>query len=214
LDLFPYSVDNAWFSEAAARHRKNRAALRAELGLSAGDFVVLGVMKWHEREDPLTLLEAFSALCKSAPRARLVMVGDGPLRAEVGDKLQQLGSKAVFPGYVAYSELPKYYAIGDVFVHPAVDEPWGVSVNEAMACGLPVVAAEGVGAAADLLADGQAGYIFPNRNSELLAEQLAALGENTLQLKRMGHNALLRISAWSYQKTFEAMQHALGCESA
>ena len=60
--LFPYNVDNAWFMKKAAAHREQRDAWRASMGWGPGDFVVLGVMKWHPREDPLTLIDAFARL--------------------------------------------------------------------------------------------------------------------------------------------------------
>ena len=78
--LFPYSVDVDWFARLSDGVRRQSSELRRKLGLKDKDFVVLGIMKWHQREDPLILLRAFNRLHRNHPEARLILVGDGPLR--------------------------------------------------------------------------------------------------------------------------------------
>jgi len=203
-------VDNEWFYREAAKYRCNRDAIRRQIGFSADNFVVLGVLKWTDREDPLTLLGAFSGLLTDHSNIRLLMVGDGPLRSRVYGKATRLGKNVYFPGYVPYSELPKYYAVSDVFVHPAVNEPWGVSVNEAMACRLPVIAARGVGAAADLISDGETGFVFPSGEVHSLAQQLSYLINNAQVTHKMGRAAASRMLQWNYERTCREMLLALG----
>lgn len=208
--LFPYNVDNDWFASRSAACRAERAARRAAMGFAEDDFVVAGVMKWNEREDPLTLIEAFRILHGRHPRARLLLVGDGPLRAEVRGRLASLESAVHLPGYVAYSELPCLYAVSDVFVHTAPGEPWGVSVNESMACGLPVAAAEGVGAGADLIEGGVTGFVFPDRDAAALAEVLGRILDAPALTERMGRQAVARMESWNYAQTEHEMERALG----
>lgn len=172
---FPYAVDVEWFERESARARERRAEHRARLGLSSEDFVVLGILKWHPREDPMTLLNAFAGLRSRHRRARLVLLGDGPLADEVERAVGRMDADVALPGYRPYSELPRWYAISDVFVHPAPSEPWGVSVQEALACSLPVLAADGVGSRFDLLEDGCTGWTFPNGDDEALCSLLDAL---------------------------------------
>jgi glycosyltransferase involved in cell wall biosynthesis len=212
--LFPYNVDNDWFASRSATCRADRASRRAAMGFAEDDFVVIGVMKWNEREDPLTLVEAFHVLHGLHPKARLLLVGDGPLRDEVRARLAGLESVVRLPGYVAYSELPCLYAVSDVFVHTAPGEPWGVSVNEAMACGLPVVAAEGVGAGADLIEEGVTGFVFADRDSSTLAEALGRMQAHPGLTERMGRQAVGRMASWNYAQTEREMCAALGIDAA
>ena len=205
--LFPYNVDNAWLAAEAGRQRRD--ALRAGIGVGGGDLVVLGVLKWHDREDPLTLLEGFARLHAQRPATRLVLVGDGPLREAVRRRAAALGDAVHLPGYVAYSALPRYYALSDLFVHPAVNEPWGVSVNEAMACGLPVIAASGVGAGADLIREGETGCVFLNGDAGTLGERLRFLHDDREARARMGRAAAARVADWSYAQTLGEMEGAL-----
>ncbi len=203
--LFPYNVDNAWCAHHSEAFRDRRDTLLSDMGFSAQNFIVLGIMKWHEREDPLVLIRAFRQLLGEKPEARLILVGDGPLRAEVEAMIGDIEDKVCLPGYAPYSDLPKYYALADVFVHPAPSEPWGVSVNEAMACGVPVVVSNGVGSAKDLVVEGETGFVFSVGDSAVLAQTLArCVGRQNNEA--MSNACVQKMCDWSYaqsQATFE-----------
>jgi glycosyltransferase involved in cell wall biosynthesis len=208
---FPYSVDNAWFARQAAVYKQNQTELKSQIGFSENDFIVLGVMKWHRREDPLTLVEAVGKINKEKNRVKLILVGDGPLRSEVRQAAERIKDSVHFPGYLPYSELPKFYAISDVFVHPAVGEQWGVSVNEAMACGVPVIAAESVGSARDLISKGKTGDTFPAGDIDRLAESLLELYRSPKVAAAMGNAARKQVDKWSYGFSVNEMTKALDC---
>ncbi|MCB1702343.1 MAG: glycosyltransferase family 4 protein [Halioglobus sp.] len=207
--LFPYNVDNAWFAGESARHREHRAQTLVEMGFSPDDFIVLGIMKWHDREDPLVLVRAFRQLLARQARARLILVGDGPLRQNVEQMLEGIEDKVHAPGYLPYSSLPGLYGLADVFVHPAPVEPWGVSVNEAMACGVPVVISSGVGAAADLVEPGQTGFVFPAGDWQDLEDKLFSLSVDT-DRQSMQAACRQKMWDWSYETTRIAFERALG----
>lgn len=207
--LFPYAVDNRWFADQAELSRPEQIRLRNSLSLARETFIVLGILKWHEREDPLTLVDAFVRLCTHLPGAFLILVGDGPLRPEVEQRLHSVQEQVLLPGYVPYSELPKFYGLADVFVHPAVGEPWGVSVNEAMACGVPVIVAEGVGAGYDLITEDVTGYVFPDRDSVALARKLQVCAQQCGKRADMKKAVQERIARWDYSRTLEEFQRAI-----
>lgn len=205
--LFSYNVDNEWFLLQSTKHSQQRQKLLGEIGFSDGDFIVLGIMKWHEREDPLTLINAFSALSKHCANARLILAGDGPLRDIVEERLADLPGNVHMPGYLPYTQLPKYYALADVFVHPAPDEPWGVSVNEAMACGVPVVASNAVGAAVDLVDEGVTGHTFAAGDWQALAAKLTEMSD--IDVASMRNACIGKMQHWSYSQTMAAFHQAL-----
>jgi len=127
----------------------------------------------------------------------LVLLGDGELRGELealcgelglitagglshggaehteGARLKlktpTTGSLLVFAGFRQIEELPAFYAGAGAFVHPALEEPWGLVINEAMASGLPVLSSRNVGAAEELVVDGKTGYLFDPTNIEEMA---------------------------------------------
>lgn len=209
VHYFPYSADNDWFAVQAERHSEHRCDIRKQMGIHDKDFVVLGIMKWNEREDPLTLINGIKQVVKTGKPVRLILLGDGPLRREIKEAAAEMGDSIFMPGFLPYSHLPKYYAVSDVFVHPAVGEPWGVSVNEAMACGVPVVAAEGVGAGRDLIISGKTGYTFPNGDSRALAEVLHKLHSGKEKIRAMGEAARHQVKKWGYDRTMNEMINAL-----
>jgi len=186
IGLFPYAVDVEHFRQGAALTPEARRRLRAELGLPETARVILALAKFSAREAPWDLLRAFCSL--PGEDLRLVLGGDGPERAaledfarqhEAGDTDRATG-RVLFPGYVPYPELPSLYGAVDLFVHPAAEERWGVSVEEALAAGLPVVASDRVGAGHDLIRPGENGYLYRTGDAEDLAHVL----QRVLKLER------------------------------
>jgi len=82
----------------------------------------------------------------------LVFAGDGPLRAEVEALARDIYPGSVhFAGFVQRDELANYYALAECLVMPTHTDPWGLVVNEAMACSLPVICTNAAGCAEDLV---------------------------------------------------------------
>jgi glycosyltransferase involved in cell wall biosynthesis len=82
------------------------------------------------------------------------------------------GGCVVFPGFRQIGELRAFYAGAGAFVHPALEEPWGLVINEAMASGLPVLSSRNVGAAEELVVEGKTGFLFDPGNVNSIAESL------------------------------------------
>jgi glycosyltransferase involved in cell wall biosynthesis len=80
-----------------------------------------------------------------------------------------------FPGFRQIEELPRFYAHAGCFVHPALEEPWGLVLNEAMAVGLPVLSSNNVGAAEELVEDGVNGWKFDPEDAEQMASLMAKI---------------------------------------
>ena len=208
VSFFSYNVDNRWFRKHASVSRAERVQRLAEVGFPEQSFVVLGVMKWAEREDPMTLLKAFEQYRSHNPKARLILIGDGPLKAQVNEMAQKLETYVHTPGYASYSSLPNWYGLADVFVHPAPREPWGVSVSEALASGVPVIASTGVGAAIEQVTEGDNGLIFEQCNVASLVNalkkwQTIAESKTSEEIVRLCHRAL---NKWNYETTIRSFE--------
>jgi glycosyltransferase involved in cell wall biosynthesis len=189
--LFPYAVDVDDFRNRSRLSCEERAAFRARLGVPADARVVLSLAKLNEREAPWDLLRAFSRV---GDDVWLVLAGDGPERSALE---RDAGPRVRFPGYVPYPELPALYAAADLFVHPAREERWGVSVQEALACGLPVVASSRVGAVFDLVEPGGNGFPYEAGDVDALAARLSeALA---LPLERVRSRSGEILARWDYR---------------
>jgi glycosyltransferase involved in cell wall biosynthesis len=195
--LFPYAVDVESFAERSRLSPEERTAFRERLGVPAGARVVLGLAKFNGREAPWDLLRAFSGI--RDPGVWLVLAGDGPDRAALETQAGRM-EQVRFPGYVPYPELPALYAAADLFVHPAREERWGVSVQEALACGVPVVASSRVGAGYDLIEVGGNGYVYPAGDPEMLAHRIGeALALDPARARERSAGILVR---WDYAATW------------
>ena len=151
LHVVPRGVDTEGFDPAY-----RSARLRAQWGVAENDPVVLGVGRLAAEKNWPLLLQAFSAIERQRPSARLVVVGAGPLQAA----LQQSCPRALFAGQLKGRMLAEHYASADLFLLPSQTETFGNVTVEAMASALPVVAFDHA-AAAEFIQDGVNGRVAP-----------------------------------------------------
>jgi glycosyltransferase involved in cell wall biosynthesis len=208
---FPYAADNAYLAERAKQFRQERERILSDLRISSATFIVLGVLKFVPRENPMELLRGFHLFHENFPDSALILVGAGPLQREMKAYIaaSKLAGSVRLVGYAKYSELPKWYAISNVFVHPALWECWGVSVNEAMACGLPVVAASSVGSSYDLIRNGANGYQYPSGDVKALADCLTRIASRLDRGGELGEYSQRLIKAWDFGATMKSLESAL-----
>ena len=208
---FPYAVDNDYFCIKAAQFRIRRKSLLEEIGFPSDTFVVLGVLKFIHRETPMELLRGFQLFHLRHPGSALILVGAGELQREMEQYIEEVGliKDVRLVGYSRYSELPKWYAAADVFVHPSSRESWGVSVNEAMACGLPVIIADTVGASYDLLMEGLNGYRYKSGDAEDLAVCLERVVLSAGHRGRVCEASQAAAAQFSYDASIASLEAAL-----
>lgn len=197
---YGYISDNDFFFENSQLTENEKKDLRQSNNITANKKIVLCVSKHSQREAPFDTLEAFKKI--SDDNLHLLLIGDGPLHTEVKQKAQELGiNNITFAGYVHFTKLPLYYSISDLFVHDSHNEPWGVSIQEAISCNLPVVASDKVGAGYDMIVDGKNGFSFMAGNAIELAEKM----EQALKLDPLilasTNSAIL--DQWNYSKTLK-----------
>ena len=161
------------------RHRCE--ALRAQWGLTEGDFAVLYVGRLAAEKNLDGLAVAFEAIERANPRARLILVGDGPMRAALETRLP----KALFCGQQMGHDLARCYASADLFLFPSKTETFGNVTVEAMASGLPVVAFAD-GAALELVRTDENGASVDLSDDSGYASEAVRLALNPTACVRMG----------------------------
>ena len=208
----PYAVDNAFFRERTDRAAASRADLRAELELAPDRPVILYASKLSARKRPTDLLAAYRRLAKRGPKPApyLLYVGGGEERGRLEELARGIDEDSIrFLGFQNQTVLPRYYDLCDVFVLPSVYEPWGLVVNEVMNAGRPVVVADRVGCAPDLVADGETGFTFPAGDSNALADVLErVLGDAELR-HRVGTAAREHIATQDFEADWRGLRAAL-----
>jgi glycosyltransferase involved in cell wall biosynthesis len=130
------------------------------------------------------LLKAFEAIQARDPQARLVLVGDGPMRQE----LQARCPSAIFAGQLRGKPLAEHYASADLFLMPSLTETFGNVTTEAMASGLPVVAFN-YAAAAALIVNSVNGSLVPMDDADGFVSAALALAAEPRHRKNIGIEA-------------------------
>lgn len=147
------------------------------------------------------LISAFHALKKSNPTSSnwgLIIVGDGPEKINLIKQCEHLGVADVnFFGGKSWREIPEFLALSDVLILPSISEPWGLVVNEAMVCGLPVIVSRVCGAADDIVLDGSNGFVFDPLNVHELQEKMDYFVNNPNEISRMGNRSVQIINNYS-----------------
>lgn len=189
----PYAVENDRFVQTASRLVGERDALRCSWNVPGKATVFLFSGKLIAKKRPFDLLQALSALPKEL-QAHVLMVGDGPLRAEAEALAHKQQLPVSFAGFVNQSRMPEAYAVADVLVLPSdAGETWGLVVNEAMASGRPAIVSDQVGCAADLIRPGETGAIYPCGDCHALANSMRAYCERPGRAGKEGIAAQERI---------------------
>lgn len=207
--IAPNSGDSAYFRAHAATLVPERAKLRAQLGLEGVVILFVGRMVEYYK-NVFTLLRAQRCLEEKRLPVQLVLIGEGPDRAKYERLASDFGLCAVrFENFMNRVELSHYYAASDIFVLPSRSETWGQVINEAMEFALPILTTERVGAAADLVWDGENGIVIPPEDVNALAGALEALAQNTARRQQMGKRSREIIAPYTPEIWADAFARAL-----
>jgi glycosyltransferase involved in cell wall biosynthesis len=199
LRVIARGVDTAQFHPA-----RRSEALRASWGAGPLDPVLLHVGRLAPEKNPQALLAAYAAAKRRAPRARLVLVGDGPARREI----EALCPEAVFAGLRRGDDLAAHYASGDVFLFPSLTETYGNVTLEALASGLAIVAFD-YAAAAMYVRHGASGLLAPFADAGAFVEQAEALAGDGDRIRALGARAREAALAQSWDRVVVQLESAL-----
>jgi glycosyltransferase involved in cell wall biosynthesis len=155
-----------------------------------------------EQKGVFVLLDAFARISKQDSDVGLLIAGDGPEREPMQAlcRRQQL-ENVYFLGARKYQEMPYFYELADLLVLPTFHDAWGMVINEAFACGVPVVASEIAGACDDLILEGQTGFTVKARDAAALAERILVILKDPTLRSRMGAQCRWLIQQYSPEAT-------------
>lgn len=181
-------IDNEFFDQGSRDFRQSRGKPGQPLRL-------LSCLRFLPRKNIPMVLEVL------ATRARQwiwTLAGDGPERPYIEKRIDELGlrDRVQLAGYVNYFQLPRLYGEADAYLQPSLSEPWGLAVNEAMACRLPVLVSDRCGCHPDLVRDGVNGFVFDPADPDSLGEALTRLTGLREQWEAMGLASRTIIKNW------------------
>lgn len=204
-------VDNEFFRTQAEAARKDPLAHRDLPGLDSDQPFFLVSSRFIRCKNLDRLLSAYAVYRSAIDRPwRLIILGDGPLRPELEALVAEKGlSDVVFAGFRQINEIPAYYGRASAFVHPTLRDTWALVVNEAMACGLPILVSTGAGCATDLVESGSNGYTFDPTNERELAALMTTISGPDTDLGGMGRSSQRIIKQWSPDRFSESLWAAV-----
>ena len=167
--------------------------IRHELGLDDKK-VIVSVGRLVHRKGQDFLIDALPLISQKIPNVHLLLVGEGPYRAELEKRSVALGvrDRITFIGRVQHSELPEYICAGDIFAMPSRSRLAGLEVEglgivylEASACGLPVIGGTS-GGAPDAVLEGETGFSVDGTSAAAIAEAAIRLLSNAEYAEKLG----------------------------
>jgi len=204
----PNAVDNDYFSQTCNKYIETKETFKESKGYPKT--LILYVGRLIDRKGIFVLLKAFQILSQEQSDLGLLLIGSGEGKKQYKDFCKTNNIKNVFfEGFVHQEELPAYYAMADVFVLPSYSEPWGLVLNEAMACKLPVISSNIVGAAEDLIINGKNGYIFNVGDIHKLVNCLEDILSDEQKRTGMGQMSLNIIRNYSPLKCAQGFIQAI-----
>lgn len=206
LFFCPHAVDTERFNANQVTLEDGRRK-REELGFHARDRVILFAGKFESKKRPLDLIEAVRRI--DDPHLRLILIGGGGMQDEV-DQAAGTDRRIQMLPFQNQSQMPSWYAAADVFILPSrgPDETWGLAVQEALACGTPVIVSDQVGCHADLVVRRECGRVFPAGEVEALAE---AIRSELAEGKGPERQAVMQsvLDQYSYRQATEGLGQAV-----
>ena len=192
----------AVIDEQVVRNRYDEAKreLAAHEGANAVSRKFVYVGRLASEKNLTTLIQAFGHVIKQTGSDwKLLLVGDGPER----DSLEKLAAESgiagrvIFAGGFPWYRVPGWLAQSDVLVLPSKSEPWGLVVNEAMVCGMPVIVSQTCGCAGDLVRSGFNGFTFDHSRQAELEKHLSFFIRNPDRIAGMGQESLKLIAPFA-----------------
>ena len=169
--------------------------------------ILLSVGQLTDRKGYKELFEIYEKILVHIPTASILIVGDGPQRADLEKLVLNRGWRNVhFTGFQQPATLIKYLSVADLFIFHTLHDPFGAVVTEAMSAGLPVVSSIYGAVTTDFVQNGVSGYCIDPRNAEQSAEAiLRALRMTEAQKEIMVEKAYARAAMTTFDSEAERM---------
>lgn len=205
----PNAVDVTLFSKPAKQARRNEFKVRARRSLPSRYFLFVG--RLVKAKGVFELLETYAQLdTEIRDKVGLVFVGDGADRPALMKRAARIAPGTIqFPGFIQREGLSDFYALADALIFPTHSDTWGLVVNEAMSCGLPVIVTGVAGCAADLVQDGWNGVVVAPQDCAALASAMTRLASDSVLRTKMGSRSRERIETYSPQAWAEGLVNAV-----
>lgn len=202
----PHAIDNRRFMEPGQDYEDRAAEWRKDLGLGPDDLVLLYAGKLEDVKNPFFILSLAEKMRGS--RWKFLLVGNGIHETSLKERAAA-NPDVLFLDFQNQQLMPVVYRLGNALILPSNSETWGLAINEAMACGKPVLVSNKAGGAVDLVDNGRNGFIIDPANVDQCAGVLTDLARNSDRLGQMGTASREKIRDFSFEHIAQAIETLL-----
>lgn len=206
------TVDIEQIDKISSDRQDVKKRLKEKYNIKEGQSIIVSVSRLLDWKNTQLLLKSVSLL-NHPENVVILIVGDGPERANLEKMAHELNLNVIFTGNIAEPlEVYNYYLLADLFAFPTRHEAWGLVVNEAMAAGLPILCSKGAGASLDLVQDGINGYTFSPDDPIELKEKIQKLISDDKLRVSFGEESKRIIKEWTFESSKKSFENLLVSE--
>ena len=203
-----HAVDNERFMSMTKIEEEQLFELSSSLFIKPNEIIFLFAGKFIDKKNPLLLIDAFVELKKQREDVRLLMVGNGILEEKIKQSINHLplsiASSITLLPFQDQHQIKLLYRVANVFVLPSVSETWGLSVNEALASGTPVIVSDKCGSSKDLVKNEVNGLVFKSGDSQDLLHKMDMMCDGKL-IEKLSLQTLDSLTQFSYHSFKKAL---------
>lgn len=201
-----------WYDPSGfATEIKRKSEVRAELGFSEDDLVIISTRRHNPIYGVSYLIEAIPLILKREPRAKFLILGEGRLTSQFQKRtMKQIDEGSVkFLGNVPHKDVAKYLSISDIYISTSLSDGTSASLLEAMTCSLPPVVTD-IPANKEWIIDGWNGCLIPTRNVPQLVQKVIWMAEKEETRLEISENASETIrTKVNWQRSMETLNAAI-----
>jgi glycosyltransferase involved in cell wall biosynthesis len=167
----------------------NRQKIRKKYSIKSDELLFLNVGRINEEKNVVFLLKAFIKVALKNPKVKMMFVGEGFLKKDLIEMAKKKGIKnrIIFPGFVPYEEVKHFWQAADFYLQASESETQGITILEAMATGLPIVAVKATGTE-DFIVDDVNGFLTKTQLKEFV-EKIEFLIKNKKKRRKLSQQA-------------------------
>jgi glycosyltransferase involved in cell wall biosynthesis len=203
-----HAIDNGRFMNMTNLEEKQLCNLSSSLSIKSNEIIFLFAGKFIDEKNPFLLIEAFVAIKEKKENVRLLFAGNGFLENKIKERINKLPSQitsaiTVLP-FQDQQQMKLLYRVADIFVLPSKSETWGLSVNEALACGTPVIVSDKCGSSIDLVKHEENGLVFKSNHCQDLIQKMEMMCNDEFR-KRLTAKTVASLGKYTYESYKNAL---------
>ena len=163
-----------------------------------------------KEKNPLFIPDVAWKIKEKVGDCRVLVIGDGDeeLKSKMFKRFEEKGIDYHYPGFIEHSKLPQFYSQAKTLLLPTSGDCWGVVINEALICGVPVITTNMTAAAGELVVDGKNGYVLP-LDSELWADRICSLLGDKEKYEVFSKRAREMVSEFTFDRAAQGIIKAI-----